>query len=113
MKEFFIAIAGIITTSATGHYAYKAGKRKSLAEAKGLEIDNDIKRSNHHIKLLDDLTERYEKRYKEFEEMTNRKVELLEEEIRLKDRKIKLQQQEITELKRENKLLRNAANRTT
>jgi flagellar basal body-associated protein FliL len=113
MSEILTAFAGLITLSGTGYFGWFFGRRKTNAEAKSQEIDNDVKLSNHYKEILDDLKGRYENRYKEFEVMMNRKFDMLEEEIKLKDRKIKLQQQEITELKRENRLLRNAKTGST
>ena len=112
MNEILTAIAGFLTVGGSGYFGWFFGRRKTNAEATGAEIDNDIKLSNHYKEILDDLKTRYETRYKEFEEIMNRKFDMLEEELKLKDRKIKLQQLEITELKKENRLLRNAKTST-
>lgn len=120
MNELIIAIAGILTTGATGYFSFLFARAKYKQEvekikvevlqarenAETIAIDNDIKLSGHYKVILDDLKQRYETRYTEFEDLMNRKFTLLEEEIKLKDRKIKLQQQEIVELKRENRILR-------
>jgi len=113
MNEILGAVAGLITLGSTGYFGWFFGRRKSTADAVSAEIDNDAKLSSNYKALLDDLKSRYESRFKEYDEMMNRKVAMLEEELKLKDRKIKLQQQEITELKRENRLLRNAKRNTT
>ena len=112
MNELILTVTGLISALGTGFIGWFFGRRKTQAEAVSAEIDNDVKLSNHYKEILDDLKDRYEKRYKEFEGMMNRKFILLEEEIKLKDRKIKLQQQEIIELKRENRTLKaNASTR--
>lgn len=112
MNELILTITGLFSALGTGFIGWFFGRRKTLAEAVGTEIDNDVKLSSHYKEILDDLKMRYETRYKEFEDMMNRKVKLLEEEIQLKDRKIKLQRQEIFELRKENRTLKaNASTR--
>ncbi|MEG3977313.1 hypothetical protein QT970_22210 [Microcoleus sp. herbarium8] len=122
MNELIIAIAGILTTGATGYFTFLFARAKYKQEVEKIKvevlqaresadtiaIDNDIKLSGHYKVILDDLKSRYESRYQEFEDLMNRKIKLLEEENKLKDRKIKLQQQEIVELKRENRTLKKA-----
>jgi len=113
MNEILTAIAGLVAVGGSGWFGWFFARRKTNADATGAEIDNDIKLSNHYKEVLEYLKAKYEERFKEYEITINRKVALLEEEIKLKDRKIKLQQQEITELKRENRMLRNAKANTT
>lgn len=127
MDDILIALAGLITTGGAGYLTFIFTKSKYKQEVEKLKvevlqaknsadttaIENDIKLSNHYKEILDDLKNRYHIQYKEFEDMMLRKVSMLEEELKLKDRKIKLQQQEIIELKRENRLLKNAKNSTT
>lgn len=122
MNEILMALAGLITSGGTGYLGFLFARSKYKQEVERLRIDviqakntadttaieNDIKLSNHYKEILDDLKARYHTQYKEFEDMMTRKVKLLEEENKLKDRKIKLQQQEILELKKENRLLKNA-----
>lgn len=122
MNELIIAVIGIISTGATGYFSFLFARSKYKQEVEKIKvevlqarksadtiaIDNDIKLSGHYKEILDDLKQRYEKRYQEFEEMMNRKFQLLEEELKLKDRKIKLQHQEITELRKENRILKKA-----
>jgi hypothetical protein len=92
---------------------YKVDVLQGKENVETTVIENDIKLSGHYRNILDDLEQRYEKKYLEFEQMMQRKVKILEEEIQLRDRKIKLLEREITELKRENKQLKNAKNSTT
>lgn len=127
MNELIIAVVGIISSGATGYLSFLFARSKYKQEvekikvevlqaresAETIAIDNDIKLSGHYKVILDDLKSRYESRYKEFEELMNRKNLLLEEELKLKDRKIKLQHQEITELKRENRILKANANKSS
>ncbi len=120
MEQVLIWIGSILTAiTGTGYFTFLFAKSKYKVEvlqakenAETTAIDNDIKLSSHYKEILDDLKQRYESRYQEFEEMMNRKYSLLEQEITLKNRKIKLQQEEIKELKKENRLLKNASNRT-
>lgn len=106
---------GLLLTAigGTGFFTFLFAKSKYQVDvlqakenAETTAIDNDIKLSAHYKVILDDLKNRYEKRYQEFESLMNRKIKLLEEEITLKNRKIKLQQQEIIELKKENRTLK-------
>ena len=121
MDTITIFITSILTAiGGTGYFTFLFAKSKYKVEvlqakenAETTAIDNDIKLSSHYKEILDDLKDRYEKRYKEFEDIMNRKFMLLEEELKLKDRKIKLQQLEIIELKKENKTLRDNANKST
>jgi hypothetical protein len=124
MNELIIALIGVFSTGATGYISFLFARSKYQQEVEKIKvevlqaresagttaIENDVKLSAHYKEILDDLKSRYETRYKEFEEIMNRKFNLLEEELKLKDRKIKLQQQEIIELKRENRILKNAKN---
>lgn len=121
MDNILVYISTILTAiGGTGYFTFLFARRKYNADAKVVEasaktteIDNEIKISNYHKEMLDDLKPRYESQFKEYQEMMNRKFLLLEEEIKLKDRKIKLQQQEIAELKKENKILRDNAKTAT
>jgi hypothetical protein len=114
-------IGAILTAiGGTGYFTFLFAKSKYKVEvlqakenAEATAIDNDIKLSGHYKEILDDLKSRYELRYKEFEDAMNRKILLLEEEIKMRDRKIKILQAEILELKKENRLLKTNAKKST
>lgn len=78
----------------------KAETQTILANNETIEITNDDKKFEQYQKILDDLPERYEKRYKEFEEMHNRKIQLLEDEIALHKRVIATLKAENHELRK-------------
>lgn len=98
--ELYIALAaaggGILTQSANWFF----GKKKNNAEVKGKEIDNEIKLSEYYIKMLDDLSIRYEKKYKDIVMLYERKERILQDEITLLNRKVKMLKQENNELRR-------------
>jgi len=114
MNEILIAIVGFITTGSAAIFGWIFGRRKTTAEAKviegkakTIEIDNDIKSSNHYKEMLDDLKPRYEKQFRDFEAACLSKEKLLREEIvilREENRILKAQVlQKDTELKLKNK----------
>ena len=118
MDNILVFITSILTAvGSTGYFTFIFARRKYNAEskvveasAKTTEIENEIKLSNYHKEMLDDLKPRYELMYKEFEVVMNRKMLLLEEEIKMRDRKIKILQAEIIELKKENRILKSDGN---
>lgn len=121
MDTIIAFVASILTAvGGTGYFTFLFAKSKYKVEvlqakenAESTAIENDIKLSGHYKEILDDLKTRYESRYKEFEDAMNRKIVLLEEEIKMRDRKIKILQAEIIELKKENRLLKSNANKST
>lgn len=121
MDSLIVWISTILTAiGGTGYFTFLFAKSKYKVEvlqakenAESTAIENDIKLSGHYKEILDDLKTRYESRYKEFEAAMNRKIVLLEEEIKMRDRKIKILQAEIIELKKENRLLKSNANKST
>lgn len=121
MDTIIAFVASILTAvGGTGYFTFLFAKSKYKVEvlqakenAESTAIENDIKLSGHYKEILDDLKARYESRYKEFEAAMNRKIVLLEEEIKMRDRKIKILQAEIIELKKENRLLKSNANKST
>lgn len=84
-----------------------ATAKEKEADAKGKEIENEIKLSDHYKSIVETLEPRLKAQLIEIEELMKRKTALLEEEIKLKERIIKIQQKEIAELRRENSKLKN------
>lgn len=75
-------------------------KRKNQAQADTVEIGNSEKIVDQYRKALDDLEQRYEKKYQELAEACDRKVKILEDEIRVHKRRYNLLRQENTELRK-------------
>ncbi|RWX03356.1 hypothetical protein [Flavobacterium cerinum] len=99
-----IGSAGIIISSITG---FKIGKRKSTAEAldieanaKSKEIDNEVKLANYYKSLLDDLGDRYEKKFKDVVSLYEAKERIMQDEINLLKSKNKMLTQENTALRK-------------
>ncbi|MDZ4147879.1 MAG: hypothetical protein U1C58_06315 [Flavobacteriaceae bacterium] len=114
MNDILLAIGGLITTGGAALFGWLFGRRKTAAEAEGLEanaktteIDNEIKLSEYYKTLLDDLKPRYEKQFRDFESACQSKEKLLKEEIlilRKENRILKAQvAQKDTELKAKTK----------
>lgn len=89
-----------------GVIAYLFERRKNKAVTKGVEADANSKEIDNSSKVVDlyktalnDLENRYEKKYKEITELYERKIKVLQDEIRLHKRYS-------TSLKRENTELR-------
>lgn len=78
----------------------EAKTKQEQENAESIEIDNEIKLANYYKLLLDDLGERYERKYSEIVAMYDRKVSMLEEEITVLNRRI-------VTLTQENKALNN------
>lgn len=72
MQEFILPI---LTTLATALITWFFARRKSNAEAKSAEIDNEIKASDFYKSLLDDLKDRLESAIKAIEERDNKIIE--------------------------------------
>lgn len=108
----------ILTTIFGGSFslAYIFERKKNKAVTKGVEAEVEMKEINNSEKVvdlykqaLDDLENRYEKKYLEISALYERKIKVLESEI-------KLHKRIITDLKRENsdlrRKLKDAANST-
>lgn len=104
---------------AGGLSAFLFERRKNTAVTKGVEADADAKEINNGTKVidlykeaLDDLQNRYEKRYNEISEMFEKKYQLMRDEMqqleasferknKLLEDEIKLKNKFISSLKRE------------
>jgi uncharacterized membrane protein YgaE (UPF0421/DUF939 family) len=72
VQEFIYPLIGtIVTALVTWFFA----RRKTNAEAKSAEIDNEIKASDFYKSLLDDLKDRLESAIKAIEERDNKIIE--------------------------------------
>ena len=107
MEDLFKEHFGtLIATLITGFGGWFFGRRKSNAEAsiveadyESKEIDNGGKIVSMYKEAIDDLGNRYEKKYQEVAAIYDKKIEILEAEI-------KLQKQIISGLKKENSELK-------
>lgn len=97
--DFWTMIIGTIGTFIGAFSGWFFTRRSQLAEAKGKELDNEIKLSDYYKEMLDDLSSRYEKKYSEIVNLYESKERILKDEIALLSRKI-------TDLKKENIALR-------
>lgn len=105
LQEHFLVIFSTLFGGG-GILAYLFERKKNRAVTKGVEADASLKEINNSSKIvdlykdaLDDLENRYERKYKELSALYDRKVKLLEDEIRLHKR-------QNTAIKRENTDLR-------
>lgn len=110
MNEILIALAGLITVGGSGFFGWFFARRKFTAEAttvevgnKALEIDNEIKLSNYHKEMLDDLKPRYEMDFQNMKIKYETEFKNYQDTVTAKE---KLLLEEITLLRRENKLLK-------
>ena len=111
MNEFlneyvFPHLGTAISTLGTGLIGFIFGRKKQNAETEAIEVSNDtieIANADKLIKTyrdsLDDLTTRYEAKFKEIIGLYEQKVKLLNDEITLHKRIIE-------QLKEENRILR-------
>lgn len=102
MNEFLVAITGTVSLFGAGWVGWFFRRRSERAEAKGKEIDNEVKLSEYYKVMLDDLNARYEKKFAEYVEMQDRKFSEL---AAMHESKEKLLHDEITLLHRKNKML--------
>lgn len=86
---------------------FNAEVDKSLESVKSDRIENDVKLSHHYKEILDDLKERYEKKFIEFEAMWMAKEKLLKDELTLLRRQVKGLKAEIKEKDNRIKILEN------
>lgn len=111
-------LALILTSlfGAGGFFAFLFERKKNKAITKGVEADADAKEINNGSKVidlykqaLDDLENRYEKKYQEITALYERKMKVLEDEIKLHKRVVTMLKKENSELRRQ---LKNANNST-
>jgi predicted RNase H-like nuclease (RuvC/YqgF family) len=111
MKQFLIEnIMSIIATllGGTGLAGWFFERRKRIAEANGMEAENESKEIDNGSKVvelyrsaLDDLGVRYEKKFAEVVDLYERKIKVLEDEIRLHKRIISNLKKENSELRKQ------------
>jgi len=112
MNEVYISLVGGAATFLAGFTGWFWGRRKSDAEAltievdaKGKEIDNEIKLSSTYKDMLDDLGTRYEKKYSDIVALYEQKASIMQDEINLLKSKNKMLTQENTALRKKIKEL--------
>ena len=105
MNEILTATLGTLGLFGAGWAGWFFRRRSERAEAKGKEIDNEVKLGDYYKKVLDDEIVRYEnkfaelsamweKKFAQFQELHTSKETLLRDEIALLHRKNKLLVQE-------------------
>lgn len=107
MMDIYLAIGGGIGTVIGGFTGWffrrryeQASANEKEADAESKEIDNEIKLSEYYKKLLDDLGNRYEEKYKDIVSIYEKKTELLKDEISILKNKNRILTQENTALKK-------------
>lgn len=109
MAAVYGAIGTGLGTGVTWIFNKKSHQAKAKAEietAESLEIDNEIKLADYYKKLLDDLGNRYEDKYKSLADTYGRKEKVLEDEIKLLSNRNQSLQKENSALKKMNKELK-------
>jgi hypothetical protein len=108
MKELIIALTGLVTIGGGGFFGWFFARRKYNAESKTLEagaktiaIDNEIKLTQYHKDMLDDLKPRYEKEFQDYQKTVLAKEKLLQEEITLLRRENKILKRQVFEKDKE------------
>lgn len=99
MNDFYAMLIAGGGTFLGGFSGWFFGRRSQTAEAKGKEIDNEVKLAEYYKQMLDDLSGRYEAKYKDVVSLWENKEKILKDEISLLNRKIQ-------DLKKENIALR-------
>jgi len=99
MTEILIAVASLVSIGGSAFFNWFFIRKKTDAETRTTEIENDIKLSNYYKELMDDLKQRYESKYIEFAQMLDSQKQLLKEEIEMLKKQVET-------LKAENKELR-------
>lgn len=102
MTELISVALGLITVGGSAFFGWFFSRRRTKAEARSVEIDNDVKLSSHYQLIIDDLEKRYQEKIKELEELYNRKIDLLKQEIALLRNEIKELEQEKNNLLNQN-----------
>jgi len=88
ITEIIAGVGTLLTTISSAGWFFERRKRNALAESvetenEGKIIDNRAKEVELYKTALDDLGDRYEKRFLEVEDLYKRKVQVLEDEIKL------------------------------
>ena len=106
-------IVGFLGAVLTGLVGFLFGKRKLRAEIAGMNADNEgkeIENADKLVKLykeiLDDLSNRYEAKFKEFSDLSDKKVLMLQEQIDFQKRINEQLKAENNLLKAENTMLK-------
>lgn len=100
LNEYILPHFGaFLSALLTGFAGFIFGKRRQNAETDAVEIENTAKLTDIYQKTLDDLSSRYEAKFREITGLYEDKIKLLQDEISILKRSIK-------QLKEENERLR-------
>lgn len=105
--ELWGAIISGISIFATAFVGWFFGRKKTKAEVRSAEIDNDVKLSRHYAKLLDDLETRYADKMKSVTDLYEQKERMLREEIKILNRRVRMLKNENRDLRKRIKDLEN------
>lgn len=101
MKEFLTSYIGEFLTAIIAAFCgWFFSRRKQRAEVNSSEIDNGAKAVNLYKETLDDLGNRYEKKYQDIVALYNNREKLLRDEIAMLKSKLKMLKQENISLKK-------------
>lgn len=104
LSSIIIAIIGALFGTGGLLHAFLQ-RRKTKAEADSKVITNGHQVVNLYKDALDDLSVRYEKKYKELEAMYDQKAKLLSEENKIYKRQVSTLKKENLELRKKLKIL--------
>jgi len=107
IQEILLIIGGVLTTGAAAFFGFVFGRREYNAKSESLELDNQIKVSDHHKKMLDDLAPRYEREFVKVKEVYEQKTKILSDEVALLKRQVKLLNEQLKMQTKENFVLKN------
>ncbi|RWW91868.1 hypothetical protein [Flavobacterium cerinum] len=107
INELYVAIGGGIGTVLGGFSGWffrrryeNASAEEKEADAKGKEIDNEIKLSDYYKIMLDDLGTRYDKKFSDIISVYEQKANLQQDEINLLKSKNRMLGQENAALRK-------------
>lgn len=83
MNEIYLAISAGMGAFFTALVGWVFNKKSTRADVKNKEIDNEVKLAEYYKKMLDDLSGRYEAKYKEIVALYESKEKVLRDEITL------------------------------
>ena len=110
LPEVKILLSSIITLFFGGFVGWFFKRKRENAEAKSLEIDNEVKLSKYYKELLEDLGKKYKEEFKEVTSLFESKENILKDEISILNRKLKMLTQENKALRTKIKRLENDSN---
>lgn len=112
INDIITGVTAVIGGVSSIGWLFERKKRNALTNSiesdnEGKNIENQSKSVELYQGILDDLGDRYEKRFLEVEDLYQRKVQVLEDEIKLHKRMINNLKRENAELRKQLKQQQN------